>query len=231
MSLLGKASKGTCFSNCNLTVCRLADRSVDILKHLSLRGTNWPEACIVAIQNLAGRLNSRSTRSSTAEPGQHIQTTSFIGPSKLRSSVSTGNPGVHAPCPLRTEQRHPQREKRHPLDQTEVTHQNGDTSSRATSMLPPLSMANPTPFSRPAHSLNVSTDLDGFVFPASTVQLSETTVNQTLASAHLAGTGDFLGIAQQLSDNPIPNSEIMHLFNGDDFDFGMNVEFGLHSTL
>ena len=46
------------------------------------------------------------------------------------------------------------------------------------------------------------------------------------AGAHLSGIGDFLGIAQQLSDNPIPENEIAHLYNGDDFDFGLGGNAG-----
>jgi hypothetical protein len=48
---------------------RLADLSTDILRHLALRGINWPEACIIAVQNFVTRLREGSTRSLTAEPG------------------------------------------------------------------------------------------------------------------------------------------------------------------
>jgi hypothetical protein len=98
-------------------------------------------------------------------------------------------------------------------------------------MTPLLPATQVTPLSRPVHTQNASTDLDAFAFPGSTMHLSETIANHSLASVHLAGAGDFLGIAQQLSDNPIPDNEIMHLFNGDDFDFGMNGEFGFNGTL
>jgi hypothetical protein len=48
------------------------------------------------------------------------------------------------------------------------------------------------------------------------------------AGAYLSGAGTFLGIAQQSSDNPIPNDEIMHLFNDEDMGFwlGENAGYG-----
>jgi hypothetical protein len=41
----------------------------------------------------------------------------------------------------------------------------------------------------------------------------------SLTFDYLAGAGNFLGIAQQYSDNPLPNEEIMHLFNGEDINY------------
>ncbi|KAF1917233.1 hypothetical protein BDU57DRAFT_593694 [Ampelomyces quisqualis] len=34
----------------------LADRSIEVLQHIALRGTSWPESCIVAIRNLVAQL-------------------------------------------------------------------------------------------------------------------------------------------------------------------------------
>jgi hypothetical protein len=48
---------------------------------------------------------------------------------------------------------------------------------------------------------------------------------------HLTGSATFLGIAQQLSDNPIPNDEIMHLFNSEDMPLWMGGEFGFGGGL
>ncbi|EMD88076.1 hypothetical protein COCC4DRAFT_202411 [Bipolaris maydis ATCC 48331] len=116
---------------------RLSDRSIQILKHLALRGTKWPDACIVAIQNLTARLSKPSTRSSTVVPGAA------------------------------------------PVNESRPT---GETSSL-------LAANNPT-------------------------------------YDYIADPGNFLGIAHQDSDNPLPNEQIMHLFNGEDMNYWWDRDFG-----
>ncbi|EUC44724.1 hypothetical protein COCMIDRAFT_97431 [Bipolaris oryzae ATCC 44560] len=116
---------------------RLSDRSIQILKHLALRGTKWPDACIVAIQNITARLSKPSTRSSTVVPGAA------------------------------------------PVNDSRLV---GETSS--------LLAAN-----NPAYD-------------------------------YLADPGNFLGIAHQDSDNPLPNEQIMHLFNGEDMNYWWDRDFG-----
>lgn len=44
----------------------------------------------------------------------------------------------------------------------------------------------------------------------------------------LNGVGDFLGIAQQSSDNPLPNEQIMHLYNGEDMAYWLGGDSGFH---
>ena len=41
---------------------RLTEQSINILRHLSLRGSVWPSACAAAIRDLSGRLSHVSTR-------------------------------------------------------------------------------------------------------------------------------------------------------------------------
>ncbi|RFU23748.1 hypothetical protein B7463_g12591, partial [Scytalidium lignicola] len=47
---------------------RLADRSLDIFKHLALRGSVWPNACAAAIQDLRGQLIERRNQVKNANP-------------------------------------------------------------------------------------------------------------------------------------------------------------------
>jgi hypothetical protein len=84
----------------------------------------------------------------------------------------------------------------------------------------------------PVTSQNIAGSVDSYnihdTFPYSN---SSDVVNS--AGAYLGGAGTFLGIAQQSSDNPIPNEEIMHLFNGEDMGlwlgetagYGGNISF------
>jgi hypothetical protein len=50
-------------------------------------------------------------------------------------------------------------------------------------------------------------------------------------NTHFAGSGTFLGIAQQSSDNPLPNEEIMHLFNGEDMACWLGGDLGFNGNL
>lgn len=52
----------------------LADRSIEILKHISTRGTPWPSACATAVQQLSDRLRERSKRAVAPLPAQPHQT-------------------------------------------------------------------------------------------------------------------------------------------------------------
>lgn len=45
-----------------LTVYRLADQSVDVLKHITLRGGVWPNACAASIRDLSRHLNKPSKK-------------------------------------------------------------------------------------------------------------------------------------------------------------------------
>jgi hypothetical protein len=52
---------------------RLADQSVDVLKHITLRGGVWPNACAASIRDLSRHLNKPSkklNKSPEADPGR-----------------------------------------------------------------------------------------------------------------------------------------------------------------
>jgi hypothetical protein len=86
-------------------------------------------------------------------------------------------------------------------------------------------------FPHASHNSDTSTNLDAYTFPASVSQGPNFEFSQSFGNPHLAGSGTFLGIAQQLSDNPIPNDEIMHLFNSEDMSSWMGGEFGFGGSL
>jgi hypothetical protein len=200
------------------TALRLSDRSIQILQHLALRGTNWPEACIVAVQNLTARFRDGSTRSSTAAPGLGYRSNNSSA--SLVTDSRNGNArryqdNVHAQTHYRSiEQR-----------------RSGQVTPRGAAMMPPVLPQNLLNH-LPVTSQNSAGSVDSYnihdTFPYSN---STDVVNS--AGAYLGGAGTFLGIAQQSSDNPIPNEEIMHLFNGEDMGlwlgetagYGGNISF------
>jgi hypothetical protein len=191
------------------TALRLADRSIQILQHLALRGTNWPEACIVAVQNLTARLREGSTRSSTTAPGpsqgQNEQPISQASNGRnISASRDQGN--------------------QLPTNGHERIRTGYITPRRA--MMPPVMPHNPFHQSVPL-SQNFVNNNPAQSFPNLLTPLNNSGPSHA-ASAYLGGAGTFLGIAQQSSDNPIPNDEIMHLFNGEDMGFwsGENLGYG-----
>jgi hypothetical protein len=191
------------------TALRLADRSIQILQHLALRGTNWPEACIVAVQNLTARLRDGSTRSSTTAPGppQGQNEQSMVHAADARNIITS-------------------------QDQNDQLLMNGHERRRTGhltplhAMMPPVLPHNPlqqaTPISQNFVGSNAAHGFPNIFTPLNSLGPSHA------ASAYLGGAGTFLGIAQQTSDNPIPNDDIMHLFNGEDMGFwsGENLGYG-----
>lgn len=187
---------------------RLAERSIEILGHLALRGTGWPEACIVAIENLTARLNGISTRSSSVGPGNSSSSTlpntqvqqppsTLAGFQDARYSGSRRFPG-YAPRQHRG----------------------------AVPSVPPVAH---NPF-QDLHSSAIYTNYNDPILDRShgnLMQGMDVQDRTNLASAHLGGAGDFLGIAQQSSDNPRPSNDIMQLFNGEDVSswMGNSVNF------
>lgn len=189
------------------TALRLADRSNQILQHLARRGTNWPEACSVAVKNLTARLRETSTRSSTAAPRLD---------SRAGTTRSKSNPDMV--------EEHSQHNRRYQgLNEVRGMEQprSGQITPR-TSMAPPGLSHNFGRTSSYPHQYSGS-NLDAFTFPNTALQNNGFDTS-SLASAYLGGAGTFLGIAQQSSDNPIPNDEIMHLFNGEDMAYWFNGE-------
>jgi hypothetical protein len=180
---------------------RLSDRSVQILKHLSSRGTSWPDACIVAIQNLVTRLDKESNRDPTNMSGDGSRTAIH---STRNSSLGVGNWQA---------QRQPS--EAHPPNHTPLrTNPATGTSTPTGQPQRPTNQPYRAPFST---AFTSQTNEPSF----SNVNLHHTDAQaaNSLATDYLAGAGNFLGIAQQYSDNPLPNEEIMHLFNGDDINY------------
>jgi hypothetical protein len=183
------------------TALRLADRSVQILQHLALRGTSWPEACITAVQNLTARLREGSTWSSTVAPApeserRDTRTTSSVHMQDRNASRSRGNfPGL-----------------------------SGHITPRNTMMPPGRPQISPRV---PAPTSQDMTNSDAYSLLNPFAPLQAPGMGNT-ASVYLSGAGTFLGIAQQSSDNPIPNDDIVHLFNGEDMGFwsGGNLGYG-----
>lgn len=64
---------------------RLADRSIEILKRVSARGTPWPSACAAAVQQLSDRLRERS-KWTMAQLPTHPPQTSQTAPIARRPS-------------------------------------------------------------------------------------------------------------------------------------------------
>jgi hypothetical protein len=180
---------------------RLADRSIQILQHLALRGTSWPEACIVAVQNLTSRLRDGSTRSSTAAPGH-------------TSTVDVRNRTVRP-------------------GQDDHTNYRGFDPRRSGQVTPrgnvvvqqgiPQNMLNHPSFT----PQNATGSIDTYGVPEMFSHVNGPGVSNP-ASVYLTGSGNFLGIGQNSSDNPLPNDEIMRFFNGEDMGFwsGGNLGYG-----
>ncbi|KAF5846201.1 hypothetical protein GGP41_003570 [Bipolaris sorokiniana] len=189
---------------------RLSDRSIQILKHLALRGTKWPDACIVAIQNLTARLSKPSTRSSTVVPGAAPvndsrptgETSSLLG---SRQTAHQGN---------------------------DVLSERQDVPTHPTQSHPAMGMTtNSQPAPRNANyshtELNptmIMSNLGPLNFPNSDIGDALAANNPTYD--YLTDPGNFLGIAHQDSDNPLPNEQIMHLFNGEDMNYWWDRDFG-----
>jgi hypothetical protein len=181
---------------------RLAQRSTDVLKHLALRGTSWPDTCTVAIDNLTARLNdsNRGSSRSSVEPGR-THTFSTSG-STLPPQHSRSNP---------------QSTMNNSTQYLNMPH--GSQTPMLTNVTRPV----PTPHYPPIFS-SASNSAGAFAYSAST-HTSDPSVGAGLASSYLAGAGTFLGIAQPMSDNPIPAQDIMGLFNGEDMGL-WNEDFG-----
>jgi hypothetical protein len=181
------------------TALRLAERSTQILQHLALRGTNWPEACIVAVQNLTSRLRDSSTRSSTAAPGP-------TSAADMRNR--TARPSQDDQTNLRG---FDMRQSGHVTPRGNVVVSQGF----------PQNMLNHSSFP----SQNAANSMDAYGISHSFTQLNGPGV---IHPASTCFTGNSLGIAQNSSDNPLPNDEILHFFNGEDVSFwsGGNLGYG-----
>lgn len=193
---------------------RLSDRSIQILKHLGMRGTSWPDACILAIQNLTTRLSKPSTRSSTAAPEIRLRNESrpTFEPSLLLGSRPT------------TRQRHESSGQRnasaHLMQSQPTAHMAND---------PQTLHRNPTASQADPSSSNFMSNVGTLNLPSGDTGTALATSNP--AYDYLAGAGNFLGIAHQYSDNPLPNEQIMHLFNGEDMASWWDGDFAFMGSM
>jgi hypothetical protein len=188
---------------------RLAERSIEVLRHLALRGTSWPEACIVAIENLSARLKGVSTRSSS------------VGPRNSSSATVPNTGPQRAPHAFREDPSLRGYSHHQAFSRATSQHRAPGPSVQpyaSASFHDPNTSAMHFPDFIPMNSRNFDHSTNGLDFQDRT----------TLASAHLGGAGNFLGLAQQSSDIPRPGDDIMQLFSGEDIASwtGGNVGFG-----
>jgi hypothetical protein len=179
---------------------RLALRSIDVLRHLATRGTNWPETCIIAIENLVARLNDRSRGSSR----------NSVEPLRPHASLTSGSA-------LMSENHNSNRQSAMGIyaQYANMPHE------AQTPMLPPARLV---PTSRyPSTSSSTATSFEAFTYPSIPHNAD---LQAGGVSSFLAGAGTFLGIAQPMSDNPIPAQDIMNLFNGEDMGLWMGDDLG-----
>ncbi|KAF2016941.1 hypothetical protein BU24DRAFT_140937 [Aaosphaeria arxii CBS 175.79] len=182
----------------------LATRSISILQHLALRNTKWPEACIVAIRKLLDRIDGGG---SSRTDGPEMTSTQSRQPVR-----PMGNPTDPSARP----------------NETSVPNQSLYRASNdivSTYPLHGMSVSN-SQYHPVQQSYHVTTDtaynpissidMDAFGVIPSVTGSSTANQVQNLASSHLGGSGTFLGIAQEMSDNPLSTNEIMHLFNNTD---------------
>ncbi|KAI5380591.1 hypothetical protein J4E82_000548 [Alternaria postmessia] len=188
---------------------RLSDRSVQILKHLSSRGTSWPDACIVAVQNLAARLDKQSNRGPTNTSGDSSRTAVR---STRNSSLGVGN------LPAQRQTSEARLANHTPVRPNPVTGIN-------------TPIGQPQRLNNQSHAVSSSTTFTNTAnepsFPNVNLHHTDVQAANSLGTDYLAGAGNFLGIAQQYSDNPLPNEEIMHLFNGEDINYWFGNDSGM----
>ena len=189
----------------------LADRSVEVLQHIALRGTNWPESCILAIKNLTARLrrsrdqSTSATRSETAEEGH----------ARASENLAMG----HSSRPA---QGYP-----HPSSSARAANQSQMIHTPANSLAVPRQMSSVYYNSAQTGAY----EPNGMVhFNTAPYQVAQQDAG-VVTSNYLSGVGDFLGIAQQSSDIPRPHEDITQLFSGEDLTWCMGGDFGLGSGL
>lgn len=199
---------------------RLADRSVEILKHLGLRGSGWPEACIVAIQNLTGRFHERSqpsSRCSTSITGETVSldTCNFI-PRNLRGAQSH-----RARLGLPIQKNHSQYQTLGP-----VTPRSGTANIAARVEFPGstyLPQSDNVPINNSDPNISFGNP-NTYPYPNNIPNMYNFT------NTHLEASGNFLGIGQQSSDNPLPYEDIANLFHGEDINYWLGGDEGSHGN-
>jgi hypothetical protein len=189
----------------------LADRSIEVLQHIALRGTSWPESCIVAIRNLVARLERSRESSTTASRSGTIR------PAQSRSSDAST-----IPLATRFPRNMPQQRRNNCVDSNRVQ---GLRYAASNSALP-LTISDNIPFQPTTNSFGVGQLGDGY---------QNATGQDTLEAMnnfnHLNGSGNFLGIAQQSSDVPRPHEDITQLFSSEDMTWWMGPDYGFDGLM
>ncbi|KAH6625552.1 fungal-specific transcription factor domain-containing protein [Boeremia exigua] len=183
----------------------LAERSIEVLQYLALRGTSWPESCIVGIRNLVARLK-RAREGITGAPRSEILDTNRPGRSEGPSQSMNPRRGRAVDSGSTADNR------------LSNSVQLGTTEQCRPA---PQSSNQRPPGTFDLSSMDQYTALQGHVDPDAFL----TTNN------YIVSSGDFLGIAQQSSDVPRPNEDITQMFNKDDLSWWMGPDYGLDGLL
>lgn len=184
----------------------LAARSIEVLQHIALRGTSWPESCIVAIRNLVARLERSREDSTTASQS---------------GTSDPARPGVpNAFAISSAARRHGNIPQAHRTDC--LDHGRFQTSRYATlNATFPETLPQSLPFQTNPNAV-------GFNQLGSDVGtgFGQDTTHGTDNQSFLNCSGNFLGIAQQFSDIPRPHDDITQLFSSEDMTWWMGPNYG-----
>jgi hypothetical protein len=184
----------------------LADRSIEVLQHIALRGSSWPESCIVAIRNLVGRLERSRESSTTASRSGPID------PAHSRVSAASSIP-VATRRPSSIPQ--PHRSNFADLGRFQVPRYGALNSGL------PATMPDSAPYPSTTNAIGAN-HLGNSCENAS----SQDTLHGMDNYNYLNGSGNFLGIAQQSSDIPRPHEDITQLFSSEDMTWWMGPNYG-----
>jgi hypothetical protein len=206
-------------SNTNIP-SRLADQSVDVLKHITLRGGVWPNACAASIRDLSRHLNKPSkklNKSPEADPGRlqlpsaRFATTSHNLATEPIDGLSTlaGAAEVHATF---DSQNHPRA-----LAYTQAYNNQSQGEANAPAYMPTPNSAFATQASDEAFTANV-----GSGFPPTATQPSHGGYNPDFPSAPFFGQGS-QPAASWPSDSLFDLNNV-ELFAGFDIPFWLDDE-------
>lgn len=185
----------------------LADRSIEVLQHLALRGTNWPDSCIVGIKNLVDRLKRLHNQSTSAAHSDIVE------------ANDTRRSDIHIPDRESTRIQRPLTR----LPSPDLFGRNYASSNRPFDGSVNYRNIPPGNFHHSIGSYNLH-NADQYTVAQGAI--GQDTFVPT--SNHLSGSGDFLGIAQQSSDIPRPNEDITQMFSNDDLSWWMGADLGLN---
>ncbi|KAF2993217.1 hypothetical protein E8E13_000753 [Curvularia kusanoi] len=186
----------------------LAERSIEVLQHLSLRGTNWPESCIVGIKNLVARLRRARDGNVSASQSETLEGS--------RSGRSEAPSQSFAQI---------QRARSRPSN-----HGGAGQDRLSYSALPSTTEGRGQPHHTNLQQLSNTSGLNGIdQYPA--LQGDMTHDAWVGPSSYMMSARDFLGIAQQSSDIPRPNEDITQMFSNDDLSWWIGTGNGLDGIL